>query len=77
MTNIGYINGGNIAIKSAKYNLNLAGNSSIARPENMREVSRVKSVSSVVGLPNPNSNLSPKANKKGRSPSNGWEKEGL
>ena len=40
----------------------------------MREVSRVKSVSSVVGLANPNSNLSPKANKKGRSPSNGWEK---
>ena len=30
----------------------------------MREVSRVKSVSSVVGLPNPNSNSSPKADKK-------------
>ena len=30
----------------------------------MREVSRVKSVSSVVGIPNLNSNSSPKADKK-------------
>ena len=67
VANIDNIEGGNIAIKSAK-NICPAGNSSIElpmeRPENMIEVSRVKSVSSVVRLLNPKNILSPKSYKK-------------